>query len=221
MSASRGDSVAWLGSSCSPVRNESINRLSLQREEGGLFSACEKWEGIVRFRSGWSAGLRHSQQDRLAGCHTAAWRHQPGKASDRSVCAGCGGEGCHGLFWRKAVLYNNDLAGKQAQKCVSNRAVIKEADRQNAPSTVPVLGLWTVLSPEQLKISLTRARPRVFHPTLVPAVSSTQWSWCQQRHLTEKERVEERRFSRFCLFLHGCIYFCALNFSGLFQTSVK
>lgn len=35
MSASRGDSRAELGSSCSPVRNKSIARLSLREEEGG------------------------------------------------------------------------------------------------------------------------------------------------------------------------------------------
>lgn len=32
------------------------------------------------------------------------------------VRAGCGGEGCHVLFWCKAVCYNNDPSGKQSQK---------------------------------------------------------------------------------------------------------
>lgn len=47
MSASRGDLLAWLGSSCSPVMNKSINRLSLQEEKGGCFQPvrrlCQVW----------------------------------------------------------------------------------------------------------------------------------------------------------------------------------
>lgn len=40
MSASRGDSRAELGSSCSPVRNKSIARLSLREEKGGCWAAA-------------------------------------------------------------------------------------------------------------------------------------------------------------------------------------
>lgn len=65
MSASRGDSREELGSSCSPVRNKSIARLSLREEEEGLREVRRHCQARV--------GLEHRG---LAGCHSAAWRHR-------------------------------------------------------------------------------------------------------------------------------------------------
>lgn len=48
------------------------------------------------------------EQHGLAGCHSAA--------GGRNVCAGVGGEGCHGLFGCRAALLNYDLSGKQTGK---------------------------------------------------------------------------------------------------------
>lgn len=84
----------------------------------------------------------HSQQDRLAGCHTAAWRHHSEKARDRSVCVCRVWGGCHVLFWCKAVLYSNDLSGMQTQKNGSNKEPLSRKQREKmATSILPILEL--------------------------------------------------------------------------------
>lgn len=174
MSASRGDLLAWLGSSCSPVMNKSINRLSLQEEKGGCFQPvrrlCQVW---VRQSTGLCV-LRGRTSRVSHGSLQAPLR----KARDSSVRAGCGGEGCHVLFWCKAVCYNNDPSGKQSQKDGLNK---EQREKWPFPYS-----LCCCLS--CYKHCLTRylhgRDPSLVHMRPDPVVIHIQWSWCQWSHVT-------------------------------------
>lgn len=119
--------------------NKSINCLSLQEEKGGLFSACEKCEGIVRFRSGWSAVLCVLSTGQTSWVSHGSLQASFGKSKrQKSVCAGAGAgcEGCHVLFWCKPVLYSNDLSGKQTENG-SNKEPLPSKQRENGHFYMP------------------------------------------------------------------------------------
>lgn len=125
MSASRGDSRAELGSSCSPVRNKSIARLSLREEEEGLRE--------VRRHCRVRVGLEHRG---LAGCHSAAWRHRWERRRQKCACRGWGARAamaCLGagllstfmIFWESSQEngLNKDPFIKKAEKMATSSAL--------------------------------------------------------------------------------------------------
>lgn len=193
MSASRGDLLAWLGLSCSPVMNKSINRLSLQEEKGGCFQPARSEKALSGLGQAEHRAVCCSEGGR-AGCHTAACRHR----SERQETAVClcvcrvWGQGCHVLFWCEAVCYNSDPSGKQSQKDGLNKE-----QREKRPFPYSLCSCLNCY-----KHCLTRCLPGC-DPALYmrpdPVVKYIQWS----RVTTWLKTMGGRRKDPLC-----SVYFC-------------
>lgn len=143
MSASRGDSRAEPGPSCSPVRNKSFARLSLREEQEGLREVRRHCQARVG-----------PEQRGLAGCHSAACRHRWERRAQKSeirnvraglraraatACLGAGLLSAFVMFWESSPengLNKEPFLYQRALPLSRSPSFIKEAEKMATSSAL-------------------------------------------------------------------------------------